>query len=109
MDKILCACSAYNNKYWFNPKYEKIPLEIKNKIKAMCVLFVEEVGGIISLRFDDKHNLFIDINHNEADYLYDSIGAKLEIKRLQDKYEELFMQLQMFDYSLEVYDYADGN
>lgn len=102
MDKILCACSVYNNKYWFNPKYEKIPISVKNELKTICVLFVEKVGGIISFRFDSKSNLFIDLDHNEADYYYDHIGAKLEVKRLQDKYEELFSQLQKFDYSLGV-------
>lgn len=103
MKEVLCACSAYNNKYWLNEKYEKLPIDIKKELKIMCVLFVEKVGGIISLKFDDNNILFIDIEHAETDYMYDEIGAGLEIRRLQKEKEELFNQLQLFDYAIGVF------
>lgn len=95
-DKILCACSIYNNKFWINNKFPKLPDKVIEELKIMSVLFVEDVGGIIVLRFDDDGNLYIDVKHDENDYNFDEIGAGLKIKELRKNKEELFLQLELY-------------
>lgn len=95
-DCILCGASAYNNKFWINDKLPKLPKLVVEELKIMCVLFVEDVGGVILLHFDKEGNLFIDTQHDDADYLYDEIGAKLKIKKIIEEKEELFRQLENY-------------
>ena len=44
---VLCASNSYEKKYYFNPDFDRLPEDIKNELKIMCVLFTEEVGGIL--------------------------------------------------------------
>ena len=45
---VLCASSAYEKKFYLNEAFDKLPEDIKNELKIMCVLFTEEVGGILT-------------------------------------------------------------
>lgn len=96
MKNILCACSAYNNKFWINPEFPKLPKAVVDELKILCVLFVEDVGGVILLHFDDDGNLFIDLQHAEGDYYFDEIGAKIRVKKIQEENKELFEQLELY-------------
>lgn len=50
---ILCASSAYEKKFYINEDFDVLPQSIKDELKIMCVLFTEEVGGILTLSFDE--------------------------------------------------------
>ena len=70
-DTILCACSAYDKKYYLNPDFEGLPDLVKDELKIMCVMYTEEAGGILTLVFDDDGNLdflieYQGIQHYEA-------------------------------------------
>ena len=43
---VLCASSAYEKKFYLNEEFSRLPEDIKNELKIMCVLFTEEVGGM---------------------------------------------------------------
>lgn len=58
---ILCASSAYDKKFYLNEEFSKLPDEIKDDLKIMCVLFTEEVGGILKLVFDEGGTLMFQI------------------------------------------------
>ena len=51
---VLCGANAYEQKYYFNEKFEKIPQSIKEELHIICVLFTEEVGGIFTIVLDRK-------------------------------------------------------
>lgn len=51
---VLCASNSYEKKYYFNPDFDRLPEDIKNELKIMCVLFTEEVGGILDMEFDEE-------------------------------------------------------
>ena len=34
---VLCASNSYEKKYYFNPDFDKLPEDIKNELKIMCV------------------------------------------------------------------------
>ena len=62
----------------------------------MCVLYTEDVGGILMLVFDEKGNLELKVDHEENDFFFDEIGSVLKIKELQKTKQELFESLEMF-------------
>lgn len=35
---VLCASNSYEKKYYFNPDFDRLPEDIKNELKIMCVL-----------------------------------------------------------------------
>lgn len=95
-EKVLCGASYYEQKFYLNPVYEVLPEMVKNELKIMCVLFVQDVSGIIMLEFNDEGNLQIMVTAREDDSYFDEIGSELKIKQLQQEKEELFRQLEEY-------------
>jgi len=93
---VLCASSAYEKKFWFNDAFKMLPQHIKKELKIMCVLFTEDVGGILSMEFDSKGKLIFRVEADEGDLLYDEIGSVLKIKQLQREKRQLLEQLELF-------------
>ncbi len=93
---ILCASSKYEEKYYLNPEFEGLPQGIKDELQAMCVLFTEDIGGILTLEFDDNANLQFVTMTDENDILYDEIGSVLKIKQLRNARQELLESLEMY-------------
>lgn len=96
-DKIvLCGASAYQQKYYFNQDFSSLPDGVKKELQVMCVLYTEEVGGILTLEFDDEGNLQFMTEALEADARYDEIGSALRIKQLRQEKKELLESLEMY-------------
>lgn len=93
---ILCASSAYEKKFYINEDFDVLPQSIKDELKIMCVLFTEEVGGILTLSFDEDGNLSLEVSADEEDLLYDEIGSALKIKEIQRTKTELMESLELF-------------
>ena len=93
---VLCASSAYEKKFYLNEEFSRLPEDIKNELKIMCVLFTEEVGGILELVFDEEGNLLFRTDADENDLLYDDIACGLLIKKMQYEKRELLESLEMF-------------
>lgn len=94
--KILCGASYYEQKFYLNPVYDKLPQQIKDELKVMCVMFVDEVSGIIMLEFDDDGNLRIVVTSKEDDFYFDEIGSGLKVRQMQNEKRELFEQLEEY-------------
>ena len=54
---VLCAANSYEEKYYLNPAFEELPEDVKDELKIMCVLYVHDVGGILTLVFDEEGEL----------------------------------------------------
>ena len=93
---VLCASSAYEKKFYLNQEFSRLPEDIKNELKIMCVLFTEEVGGILELVFDEEGNLLFRTDADENDLLYDDIACGMLIKKMQYEKRELLESLEMF-------------
>ena len=77
---VLCASSIYNQKFYLNKEFSKLPDDIKDELHAMCGAFTQEVGGIFMLVFDDAGNLRIQTRALDDDLLFDDIGCGLKVK-----------------------------
>lgn len=93
---VLCASSAYEKKFYLNEEFSRLPEDIKNELKIMCVLFTEEVGGILELVFNEEGNLLFRTDADENDLLYDDIACGMLIKKMQYEKRELLESLEMF-------------
>ena len=95
-DFVLCAASAYEKKFYLNPEFDQLPESIKEELQIMCVLYTEDVGGILMLVFDEDGNLELKVDHEENDFAFDEIGSVLKIKQLQQTKRDLFESLELF-------------
>ena len=93
---VLCASSAYEKKFYLNENFDGLPQHVKDELKIMCVLFTEDVGGVLSLEFDENGNLELNTSADEGDLLYDEIGSVLKIKEYQETKKELLEALELY-------------
>ena len=94
---VLCVSNAYEKKYYMNEEqFSSLPDEIKDRLKIICVLFTEEVGGILRLEYAEDGTLMFATESDENDLLYDDIACGLKIKQIQRKDEELLTSLELF-------------
>lgn len=93
---VLCGASAYEQKYYFNKDFDSLPEYVKQELQIMCVLFTEEIGGVLTLEYDEEGNLQFRTEALEADARYDEIGGALRIKQLRQEKRELLESLEMY-------------
>ncbi|MCR5702883.1 MAG: DUF6145 family protein [Lachnospiraceae bacterium] len=93
---VLCASSKYEEKYYLNPVFDKLPDAIKEELQVMCVLFTEDIGGILTLEFNEDNELIFKTMADENDLLYDEIGCALKIKQYQTTKRELLESISLF-------------
>ena len=88
---VLCASNAY-----LNDQFSNLPERVKQELQIMCVLFTEEVGGILILQYEEDGTLQIVTEADEGDLLYDDIGCGLKVKQMQLDKRELLESLEMY-------------
>lgn len=93
---ILCAASAYEKKFYLNPDFQKLPESIKQELQIMCVLYTEDVGGILTLVYNEDGTLNLEVSQQPDDFTFDEIGSALKIKEIQSEKRELFEALQIY-------------
>ena len=62
------------------------------------MLYVHDVGGILTLVFEENGELEFEVTSAEGDPMFDEIGSRLKIKEIQtdEKKQELLTQLQLY-------------
>lgn len=93
---VLCGANAYEKKYYLNEDFKALPQQIQDELKIMCVLFTEDIGGVLTLVFDEKGNLLLEVSADEGDLLYDDIGSGLKIRQIQKEKAELLQSLELY-------------
>ena len=71
---VLCGSNAYEQKYYLNEDFSALPQGIKEELQIMCVLFTEDVGGVLTLCFEEDGTLMMQVQAEEDDFLYDEIN-----------------------------------
>ena len=93
---VLCGASSYEKKYYLNEDFKALPQQIQDELKIMCVLFTEDIGGVLTLVFDEEGNLLLEVSADEGDLLYDEIGSGLKIRQIQKEKAELLQSLELY-------------
>lgn len=92
----LCGANAYEQKYYFNEQFNKIPESIQEELHIICVLFTEEVGGILTIVFEEDGTLSFETIADENDFYYDEVSSGLLIREIRSKRQELLKSLSMY-------------
>lgn len=93
---VICGANAYDKKYYFNERFNKIPESLKEELHVICVLFTEEVGGIFTIEFEDDGAVTMRTEAAPEDYLYDEVSSGLLISEIRRKRQEMFESLSLF-------------
>jgi hypothetical protein len=93
---VLCGASSYEQKYYFNEEFSALPQRVKDELKVLCVMYVEEVGGVLTLEYEPDGELEFKVTADEADYLFDDIGSALKIKEIRRDKSDLLESLEMY-------------
>ena len=93
---VLCGANAYEQKYYFNEQFAAIPDSIKEELHIICVLFTEEVGGIITIVFEEDGSVSLETDAKESDLLYDEISSGLMIREIRRNRQEMFESLSLY-------------
>ena len=88
--------NAYQKKYYLNENFNRLPQTIRDELKIMCVLYTEDVGGILELVFDEDGNLDFRTSCKENDFFYDEIGSVLKIKQYRNERRELLESIETY-------------
>ncbi len=100
---ILCAASAYEEKYYLNEDFSRLPKAVKQELQIMCVLYTADIGGILTLQFDKEGNLHFHVSSKEGDLFFDEIGSVLKIKQLQAEKRELLEAIEEYYCAMREY------
>ena len=93
---VLCAASAYEEKFYLNEAFSGLPGGIKEELKIICVLFTADVGGVLIMEFGTEGDLRLRVDVAEEDILFDEIGSGLKIRQIQRERAELFESLETY-------------
>lgn len=93
---MLCGANSYNEKYYFNDRFQALPGEIKDELQIMCVSFTEIAGGILTMEFNSDGELVFKVNVEDGDYLFDEIESGIQISKMQRKKEDLLLKLETY-------------
>lgn len=93
---VLCGANSYVEKYYLNEQFSGLPESIKQELQIMCVMYTEDIGGIILLEFMPDGRLQFKVETEENDYLFDEIGSALKIKQYQSEKRELLESLELY-------------
>ena len=94
--EVLCAASAYEEKYYLNPKYERLPEAVRDELKIICVLFTEEIGGRFVMEFTPEGELQMRTEALDSDYNYDENGAGLMCREIRNRRADLMKELELY-------------
>ncbi len=96
-DKItLCGSNSYQKKYYLNEDFKGLPDQVKDELKITCVLYTEEIGGILTVEFDEEGHLSFVTRAEENDFFYDEIGSVLKIKQMRQEKRDLWESLELY-------------
>ena len=95
---VLCGANSYEEKYYLNPDFDRLPDHVKDELKIMCVLYVNDVGGIL-----DIPSMAITIGGTLGVMMisfpagaFKKIGSHLKIKQIQREKQDLLEALQLY-------------
>lgn len=93
---ILCGANSYEQKYYFNPDFNKLPQSVQDELHILCVLYTEEVGGIFTILFETDGGVTLETTAAEEDFLYDEVSSGLLLGEIRRKRRELLESLSLY-------------
>lgn len=93
---VLCGANSYEQKFYLNEEFSSLPQGIQDDLKMICVTYTEDIGGILTMEFEEDGSLYLRSIADDRDYLYDEVGAGLKIHQIQTERRELLESLELY-------------
>lgn len=93
--ELLISVSPYVQKYYINEKFNDLPEDIKETLRAKLAVIAEKIHAIISLGFSNGSEIYLEYKYEDLSYM-DEIGAELRIKKFQTEEAELLKSIKMW-------------
>lgn len=93
---VLCVSNSYQKKFYLNENFNGLPQGIRDELKIMCVLYTEDIGGILEIVFNEDGELDFRTSYEDGDFFYDEIGSVLKIKQYQNEKRELLESIETY-------------
>lgn len=93
---VLCGANSYVEKFYLNEQFAGLPEAIKKELQIMCVMYTEDIGGVLILEFTPEGELQFRVDVEENDFLFDEIGSVLKVKQYQAEKRELLEALEIY-------------
>lgn len=93
---VLCGANAYEQKYYYNQDFKKIPESIQEELRIICVLFTQEVGGTFMVVFEADGSVSLQTEAEEDDITYDEISCGLLVNKISRERKELLESLSLY-------------
>lgn len=94
--QIFITASYYKQQYYANPRFQGLPADIRNDMRDLSIMLAEKLHGIITLGFYPSGDVFFEIDPEEGDFEFDDIGAKLELKEIEEENKERFKTMKLW-------------
>lgn len=95
--EILCSASYYKHGYYFNENFSRLPDAVKRELRVIVSVLAERIKAIAIIGFyKDNGDVYIEAMNQGDDYLYDEIGARLEVNNTEEEYAETFQSLSLW-------------
>lgn len=91
--ELLISVSPYVQKYYINEKFNDLPEEIKETLRAKLAVIAEKTHAIISLGFNEKGEVYVEYKYEDLSYM-DEIGIELRMKKFQQEEGETLKSLK---------------
>ena len=93
---VVCGANAYEQKYYFNNEFDKIPQSLKDELRIICILFTQDAGGIFTIAFEQDGELVMETQADEFDITYDEIAAGMLVNEIRRNRAELLESLSLY-------------
>ena len=104
---LLCGANSYEQKYYFNPDFNKLPQSVQDELHILCVLYTEEVGGIFTILFEPDGGVTLETTAAEEDFLYDEVSSGLLLGERRELLESLSLYYRAMVLHENVADFLD--
>ncbi|WP_242826948.1 DUF6145 family protein [Butyrivibrio sp. MC2013] len=93
---VLCGANAYEEKYYFNPLFKKVPESIQKELRIISVLYTQNAGGVFTIEFEEDGSITMETNADEEDITYDEVSAGLLIGEIRRQRQDMFKALESY-------------
>lgn len=93
--ELLISVSPYVQKYYINEKFNDLPEDIKDTLRAKLAVIAEKTHAIISLGFNEDSDVYVEYKYEDLSYV-DEIGIELRMKSFQKEEVELIKAIKMW-------------
>ncbi len=87
---VLCAGSAYTEKYYINPDFATMPKSVLEELRVLVITLSAKINGIIQIGFKENGDVFIEVMGDQLNFNFDEIDARLQVNKAQKDNEQLF-------------------